>query len=449
MGKLEPNELGQIIKETRYRYSLSQKELAENIGISRSMLSKAESGKRKLSEKNLEILLNYFSELEENDFLRTKIDYLSIHFPTINSEQIITKVLGITSKHFELIDSAPLGYDDRLTLLNIINLLRSHDSVEKGILLELSGQGCTMLAGWLKSRGESWFDFIGNVFKHRGNFTRIDLSLDDSVGIIDLDELKRKIDHREFWSKFRIVDVISSKNISKNESNGTTIYFGSRKSQVHFCFYQKNYEQKRKRGIELEDSLVANRYELRFRHEKAEKLAKELLKNQDLEDIIYKLLNTYLCFYDRPKDDPTAQIDSNWKRLVGYTTKLQLSVDSEPVSYSKSVSWIINSVAPTLKFLSIVDKGLNARLLEQIIQNAELNHKHKALIEIIKENAELYRSQIQHFENTLELKQKQKESKAHATEIHSVNVHSALDKLSIPYSEKLLNNKLGGFQNDN
>jgi len=338
MENLDPTELGKSLKETRLLYHLSQKEVAQKIGISRSMLSKAEAGTRNLSEQNLKSLLDYFHEIDGGNPLNAKIDYLSIHFPTIDSELIITKVLGITSKHFELIDGAPLGYDDRFTILNIINLLRSHLNSEKGTLLEISGQGCTMVAGWLKSRNETWFDFIQKVFKHRGNFTRIDLTLDDAIGLIDLDEIVKKIQNKEFWSKFKVAEIISSKNISKHESNGTTIYFGSKQSLVHFCFYQKNYEQKRKKEISLEEAGIVNRYELRFRHKKANKLAKELLKHRDLEDIIYKLLNTHLCFYDRPKTDPDIQIDTNWKRLIGYTDKLALSLEVQPVSYVRSVA---------------------------------------------------------------------------------------------------------------
>lgn len=446
MEKFEPIELGKTLKETRLLYHLSQMEVAKKIGISRSMLSKAESGSRKLSDKNLEALLNYFHEVEGGNPLSSKIDYLSIHFPTLDEELIITKVLGITSRHFELIESAPLGYDDRLTILNIINILRSHQNTEKGILLEISGQGCMMLAGWLKSRNETWFDFIKKVFEYRGNFTRIDLTMDDSVGVIDLDKIVVKIERNEFWSKFKKAEIISSKDISKQESNGTTIYFGSKKSLVHFCFYQKNHEQKRKKGIPLEESSIVNRYELRFRHEKADKLAKELLKHDDLEDIIYKLLSTYLCFYDRSKTESDVQVDPCWRRLVGYTKKISLSLDVQPVSYAKSVAWIIKNVSPTLKFLQIVDNGLGARLLEQIIENAELSKKHESLIEVIKGNPEIYREQIRNFERAFIFNKEQKESKAYTTEIDSEDAYSALDKLSIPHSEKLLNNNLGGFQ---
>lgn len=447
MEKLDSLEVGEAIKESRLLHRLSQKELAKEIGISRSMLSKAEAGTRKLSQSNLETLFDFFHDLEGDEPLKGKIDYLSIHFSTLESEWVITEILGIANKHFEFHNSAPLGYDDRLSLLNVINLLRSHANREKGVLLELSGQGCTMLGGWLKSRKETWFDFFEKVFKYQGNFTRIDLALDDSVGVIDLDEIKKKIEREEFWSKFKVAEVISSKDISNNESNGTTIYFGSKKSLVHFCFYQKNYEQKRKKGIELDEAGIVNRYELRFRHEKADKLAKELMKHQDVEDVIYRLLNTHLCFYDRPKTEKDVEMDRNWKRLIGAARKISLPLDVKAVSYARSASWIINNVAPTLKFLSIVDTHLNARLLEQIIENAELNNRQKTLIEIIKDDPEPYKDQIRIFERSFFFKKEQKEkSKVHITEeIDSSDAYSALDKLSIPHSEKLLKN-LGGFQ---
>lgn len=88
---------------------------------------------------------------------------------------------------------------------------------------------------------------------------------------------------------------------------------------------------------------------------------------------------------------------------------------------------------------------MGARLLEQIIENAELSKKHEPLLEIIKKDPDIYQDQIRIFERAFIFNREQKESKTYTTEKDSEDVYSALDKLSIPHSEKLLNNNLGGF----
>ncbi|WP_185953972.1 replication initiation factor domain-containing protein [Enterococcus casseliflavus] len=108
----------------------------------------------------------------------------------------------------------------------------------------------------------------------------MDLSLDDYKGVLDLTELK-KIKSGYFTTNFRNYDVIQSQNLSNNDSNELTLYLGSRKSSTHFCCYQKDYEQRRKRGISLEDVKVINRYDLRYKKERAEKLAEKILYYPD------------------------------------------------------------------------------------------------------------------------------------------------------------------------
>lgn len=86
---------------------------------------------------------------------------------------------------------------------------------------------------------------------------------------------------RYFTTSFRNYDVIQSQNLSNNDSNGLTLYLGSRKSSTHFCCYQKDHEQRRKRGISLEDVKVINRYDLRYKKERAEKLEEKILYYPD------------------------------------------------------------------------------------------------------------------------------------------------------------------------
>ncbi|EIQ6111330.1 TPA: replication initiation factor domain-containing protein [Listeria monocytogenes] len=54
------------------------------------------------------------------------------------------------------------------------------------------------------------------------------------------------MEREEFHSTFRVGDVYHSKDFANRDSHGVTLYFGSRKSMMYFCFYQKDHEQLRK-----------------------------------------------------------------------------------------------------------------------------------------------------------------------------------------------------------
>lgn len=71
------------------------------------------------------------------------------------------------------------------------------------------------------------------------------------------------------------------------------------KSLMYLCSYQKDYEQRRKKGITLDEASIINRYELRTRHEKAQELARKLIKTDNFEPIIFGLINYAIIFYDR------------------------------------------------------------------------------------------------------------------------------------------------------
>lgn len=82
MNEIDSKELGQTVRLSREKQGLSQKELAGRIGISRSMVSKFEEGKRNLSQEKLDFLLDYLDEFEKTPVNRVIVDYVTIHcFP--------------------------------------------------------------------------------------------------------------------------------------------------------------------------------------------------------------------------------------------------------------------------------------------------------------------------------------------------------------------------------
>lgn len=105
------------------------------IGISRSFLSKIESGVRKIPEAKMSDLLDLLQTSTEKENYNVIIDYITIFFPSNSYEKLIKNTLGMSLKRFETIESAPLRYSEQLTWLNVINVLISRDDQKKELSL--------------------------------------------------------------------------------------------------------------------------------------------------------------------------------------------------------------------------------------------------------------------------------------------------------------------------
>lgn len=100
---------------------------------------------------------------------------------------------------------------------------------------------------------------------------RIDLAINDMAGILDIPELTEKCNHEECISVFRSFKSYRSGELVKSREQdrygmGNTLYVGSLKSEVYFCFYEKDYEQYMKYDIPIEDTKIKNRFEIRLKN---------------------------------------------------------------------------------------------------------------------------------------------------------------------------------------
>lgn len=421
-------ELGQAIRSTRLQKGWTQQQLAQKAKITRSALAKYELGQRKMTTEQINQILDCLLQESKNPHqVEGIIDYLTIHFFSTNYKELVKEVLGVSMKHMIFSEITTVGYTGRFNLLNAIDIRISNDTV-KGTLFELKGKGCRFLSGWLKARKETWPDFIQKVFAFGGNFTRIDFSMNDYEGLLDLPKMAKQVENNCFSSTFKRGDIYNGKNLTNGSSDGTTLYFGSPKSQLRFCFYQKNYEQRRKNGTPLEDSPIINRYELRFRHEKAQELANYLLSNKEFETIIFELMNYSLCIYDRTPKSPNAKIDKDWANFIGNHGTLQISLPSNPMSLEKSIRWLIQNISPTMKLIDSIGYIYDVDLLGMIVETGKLSEDKQKLLNTIKEQPDWFKEEINVYTKELTDKQK-KQSTA-----HTVNSASILRPRQVEYT---------------
>lgn len=154
-------------------------------------------------------------------------------------------------------------------------------------MIELSGKGC------------HWYVFMLDCLTVGGMMKRLDLAINDRVGILDIPTLKAKYKAGECISYFRSPkDYGGSQKCGDDIPKNTveTLYLGSTNSQLHFCIYQKNYEQYVKNGTELEDTEIKNRFEIRLKDDRAYYAVVDLLTYRDVERTPFSIINHYMRF---------------------------------------------------------------------------------------------------------------------------------------------------------
>ena len=95
---------------------------------------------------------------------------------------------------------------------------------------------------------------------------------------------------------------------------GNTLYIGSKKSDVYFCIYEKDYEQYAKRGIPIDDTEIKNRFEVRLANDRAAVAVDDLLAHHDEEATVFGIINRYVSFKDKVegKDKRDWPVNKKW-----------------------------------------------------------------------------------------------------------------------------------------
>lgn len=83
------------------------------------------------------------------------------------------------------------------------------------------------------------------------------------------------------------------------------MYFGSVNSDFWLVFYEKGYEQAVKFRKELD--MDWNKYELRFRQERAVIALREFIKRRDVVQVALEVLNEKVRFLVKPENNTTTR----------------------------------------------------------------------------------------------------------------------------------------------
>lgn len=389
------------LKRYRKELKLKQKELANKLGIERSMISKIESGKRLISKELEEKIVNVLNLAGGHASVKAKIDFLRIRFKTLDVRTVIEKLLHMDMNWFTREPRGFYRYTETFSYSSI-RVFRNPENIDMGIMLDLSGEGCRQLEEiFREDNNRTWTEFFrslydDNIFGYGvvvdTKITRIDIALDELIVVgqenFDLHILKEKMEQGLVETTFKNYDFNGGFAFEKQKmvNKGLSLYFGSRQSPLYFNFYQKDYELARKESISVEEARekyeIKNRYEIRLSDEKAFLFVEYFLSSgETLDWLVKEIINASLMVFDI--EDGMKVYCKKWYEVIDKLEGLKLSMQGEKPSIEKTLRWISNYLAPSLKMVKIIDNYLGTNELIERIDSAELKDKHEEIIEMV------------------------------------------------------------------
>ena len=202
----------------------------------------------------------------------------------------------------------------------------------------------------------------------------------------NLYQLKEKMEQGLVSTTFKNFDFNGGFSFEKGKliNKGLSLYFGSRQSPLYFNFYQKDYELARKEGISVDEAReryeIKNRYEIRLSDEKAFLFVEYFLSSgESLDWLVKEIVNASLTVFEI--EEGMKVYCKEWYDVIDKMEGLRLSVQGEKPSIEKTLRWLSNYLAPSLKMIRLIDLRLGTNELMERIDYAELKEKHEELID--------------------------------------------------------------------
>lgn len=373
-------------KDERQNYGITQEQLAIYMDVSKMTVNRIETGKYNVSKKLREKLQDALVSLKKKPQLSFLFDYVRIRIPTNDFAKVVEDILCISLRHFRHEEYGFYTYSEHYALGNIFILIS--EKVELGTLIELKGQGCREFEQYLELQGRTWYDFFHACWGMDAVFKRIDLAINDHVGILKIGSLIDRCRENLYWSKFKSFEDYSSGRKSsvgreaEKATMGRTLYIGSKTSEIYFCLYEKDYEQFVKKGIAMEEADIKNRFEIRLKDERAFHAIYDFLEKADEESTIFSIINNYVRFFDAPATRHTPEKPCPmWEWFLGKNRdKLKLTTKPEPYRLEKTIGWLEHQVMPSQKMLERIDALNGTSYMKEIASNVRLSERHLKII---------------------------------------------------------------------
>ncbi|WP_317765133.1 hypothetical protein [Pediococcus ethanolidurans] len=176
--------------------------MALRLRITRQHLQRVESGKANPSsslQMQIDQVLNRWQAAPELNLI---FDYVRIRFPTQDAEFLMENLLHLKLDYMLFEDCGLYGYDAKYVFSNI-QVMISPPNDQLGTLLELKGQGCRKSESVLLANNQTWFDFFRICQTEKAVFKRLDLAINNTIGMLNNTELIDKCERDECISVMR------------------------------------------------------------------------------------------------------------------------------------------------------------------------------------------------------------------------------------------------------
>lgn len=328
--------------------------------------------------------------------LTALIDWCQITVKDVDLFTVITDILKIPLSLMELQNKGKgIAGHELVAGFDNIKILKPTGKMQyNGFQILMSGSGCRNYENFLVINKETWFDFFARVCQYHVNFPRIDLAIDDHKPYLNIPELIRLTKQGLISSQLRNYSENASGELSESipVHKGNTLYLGSSNSDFRIVFYEKGYEQAEKFGKELDPNW--NRYELRFRQERANKVVQELIARRDVAEIAMSVLNGKIRFLEQPENKSTSRkrlypTYPPWELFMQDIEKIKLTIQPQKKTLNSIWNWLESSVAPSLKLFSEIGELDNCDYIQVLIEQAKMNDTQIKIYEDYKKSSKL------------------------------------------------------------
>lgn len=403
---------GSHLKRLRKTTGLTQKQFSEMVDINVRSLRAYENNQRGLTSscfREIKEKIGYL--VDSQNTLRVMIDYLRITFKDVRDLAYFCETYLLCElKEFISEDTKLMAYNHlwRRGDIWIFDYIDKNLTDNYQITVQLSGQGCRQMELILENIGLTWHDLLSKMYFERKDMkvTRLDIAMDEMYRGHDkedehflLSDMITKVYRNEVvFDKLKTWNHVGGGGLNfKNDhekeeaSQGISLYFGSRQSNLYFNFYEKRYELAKKENISLVEALeifgIWNRYELRFAQEKANKAIEEYVCGIDLAEMAKGIINKEMQVFGEKNSYGAFLPDRKWQSLFGGVDPITLSVQPEPYNIGRTIKWLLHQVADSLALVDEADKVMNTQYLQMIIDSGELSDKAKKTLDTLRLNA--------------------------------------------------------------
>lgn len=379
------------LNKVQKMYAFSDQEMSNYLEIDRATFYRwKEAGEIPESyDSKVNALIAFKEGVRDSGFsLEGKVDYVKVTFKTQDYIEVIAKVLCLQNKPFLEEEKGGSGYDTKYTFQNI-NLFISKKREDMGCMIELKGQACRQYEWYFENEQKSsWRDFFIRCFEYERaisqgegkfmNIPRLDIALDEKYNENGNFELGKLVD---LWDSGLVESRLTMKQIEDNGHYGKakTIYFGSRQSAYHFCFYQKDIEQAKKLGLDIDlihSSLkFKNRYEVRMCDDVAlEFVRKSLNEKIDMARLAVWVINSKIKVFERMNGDKV--LNREWYSLLGEVDKIGFSTSPvETGFFDKQYRWLNENVSGVTALIKKWENITGDNKLKKILFDGEISDK--------------------------------------------------------------------------